>query len=86
MQRITKLERSISAIDDSSLKPYFELSRRSFIRMVGATGVMLLQNRLAAADSSQAGLDWSDGPGPSPHRGRGKGHRTENLRTRFPRS
>ena len=68
MQRITKLERSISAIDDSSLKPYFELSRRSFIRMVGATGVMLLQNRLAAADSPQAGLDWSDGPGRARHR------------------
>jgi CO/xanthine dehydrogenase Mo-binding subunit len=36
--------------------------------MVGSAGVLLVQNRLSAADAPQVGSDWSDGPGRARHR------------------
>ena len=58
----------MSAIDENSPPPLFELSRRSFIRMAGAAGVLLVQHRLAVAALPPAAPGWSDGPGRARHR------------------
>ena len=58
----------MSAIDENSLAPLFELSRRSFICTIGAAGVLLVQNQLAAAVGAPVGPGWSDGPGRARHR------------------
>jgi len=58
----------MSALGENSAAPLFELSRRSFIRLVGAAGVLLVQNRLTAAQAPPVALSWSDGPGRARHR------------------
>jgi CO/xanthine dehydrogenase Mo-binding subunit len=60
--------RSMSAIDENSPPPLFELSRRSFIRLAGAAAVLLVQYRLAAAAVPPAASGWSGGPGLARHR------------------
>lgn len=55
-------------IDENSPPALFEVSRRSFIRMAGAAGVLLVHKQLVAAAEPPAAPGWSGGPGVARHR------------------